>query len=149
MRRTNTPVLSSTTRSTCCARSQSLKATRSTVIVPKVRTARRAVPSGWVTSAHATTVRLCTSNPAHRWWITCIAPPPRRPRRPSLPRPGRGAEDPTRFLRVLAPVGGGDTPPLLDAPPVSLPFGLPAPNRVRPQPTGRARTLRYFHHRLC
>ena len=145
----NTPVRSRTTRSTCRSRSQALSAPRSAVIVPNVRTSRRAVPSGWVTSTHATTVRLCTSNPAHRWWITCIGPPPRRPRRPSLPRPGQGAEDPTRFLRVLAPAGDGDTPRLLDAPSVSFLFGLGAPNSLRPQPTGRARTLRHFHHRLC
>jgi hypothetical protein len=53
-------------------------------------------------------------------------------------RPGRGAEEPTNFLLVLVRLADGNTPPLLDAPPVNLTVGLPAPKRVRPLSTGHA-----------
>jgi hypothetical protein len=45
-------------------------------------------------------------------------------------RPGRGAEEPTGFLLVLAPAGGGNTPLLLDAPPVNFIIGLVAPKGI-------------------
>jgi hypothetical protein len=41
-------------------------------MVPKVRSSLRAAPPSPGTSTHAATTFLCTSNPQHRSWTTCI-----------------------------------------------------------------------------
>jgi hypothetical protein len=78
-----TPVLSSAMCVTPSVSSQSDNASRSAVIVVKVRTCLRTRPSSSVIRTHTTTVRLWTSSPQHRAYTTCIA---------SLPRCHRPAE---------------------------------------------------------
>jgi len=62
----NTPVDSIAMCVTCSARSQSESASRSSVIVPKVRTSSCGLPCPSVTRTQAITESLCTSNPATR-----------------------------------------------------------------------------------
>jgi hypothetical protein len=55
--------------------SQSDSSNRSAVIVPKVRTCSWTWPSGPLRNTQATTVVLCTSNPAQQGWRICMAAP--------------------------------------------------------------------------
>src|SRR5262249_12551568 len=70
------PVLSIATCSTRCRLSQSLSASRSAVMAPKLCTSRCTVPSGSLSSTQATTVLWCTSSPQQRAYTTCMACPP-------------------------------------------------------------------------
>ena len=70
-----TPVLSIATWVQPAAASQSAKASRSSVIVPKVRTAWRGRRPGRGVTRQATTVFLCTSSPQHRSYSASMAPP--------------------------------------------------------------------------
>jgi len=121
--------------------SQSASASRSAVIVPQVLTRRRTVPSGSVSSTHATTLRLWTSIPQHRGWTTCLVPSSsRRGRRGG----GYGQRSPT----CSSPRGWRHSA-LLDAPrPASSPRAdAPAHSGLRASAT--AASLPHFHPRRC
>ena len=60
------PVLSWPTVTTSNCRNQSSRASKSAVMVEKVRTRRCMVPSGSVINTQATTDFLCTSSPQQR-----------------------------------------------------------------------------------
>src|SRR4029453_17116406 len=68
----NTPVDSMATWVTPNSPSHLPRSSRSPVIVPNVRTSFVTCPASSRIRTHATTVFLCTSNPAHRLKITSI-----------------------------------------------------------------------------
>src|SRR5947209_12098361 len=70
--RQNTPVLSIAITLMSWLLNQSSNASRSAVIVKNVRVDSWTLPSARVIMIVVTTVFLCTSNAAHRSWITCI-----------------------------------------------------------------------------
>jgi hypothetical protein len=66
------PVLSIAPWLTPRSASQSANRSRSSAIVPNVRSSWRAAPPSPGVNAHAATTLLCTSSPQHRAWTTCI-----------------------------------------------------------------------------
>lgn len=72
-----TPVASIATAVTPAMASQAASCSRSAVIVPNCRTSSTASPvTGSERSTQATTVFVCTSNPAQQAWTTFIRTPP-------------------------------------------------------------------------
>jgi hypothetical protein len=111
--RQSTPVRSMATCVTAWYSSQSPSASRAAVLVPKVRTNRWLLPSGSVSSTHATTIVFCwMSKPHQRGDSTCIPSCSSS----SLGQPASGAKGTTRCACVLTSRRRGDSHPYGDAP---------------------------------